>query len=225
MEILASHWHSKWCWDSPSYQQSGFWFFSLSVSLCVILCHKLIIIRRHLYWTSPDLSFCEVHILIWIQTLHLRPTAKKYEQVLENKAVPWQWASNEIVLEIVAAMTSACLKVWGSQAQTKAKAGGSHPVLLELSKGRGPSPGAEIIGKADFPNAVTPLPAYESDRGEVTAEPPSAVRAEAREGCRGDCKGCEQQNDVSWVGAPSHPSKHQAPFWKTGTTLQDTPCK
>lgn len=35
--------------------------------------------------------------------------------------------------------------------------------MLELSKGRGPNPGAEIIEKADFPNAVTPLPAYTSD--------------------------------------------------------------
>lgn len=42
----------------------------------------------------------------------------------------------------------------------------------------------------------------------MTAKPHSTVKAEAREGCRGDCKGCEQQNDVSWVGAPSHPSRH-----------------
>lgn len=60
--------------------------FCLSVSLCVILCHtlKIIIIRRHLHWASPHLSFWEVHILIWIQTLHLRPTASKCEQVLKK---------------------------------------------------------------------------------------------------------------------------------------------
>lgn len=122
-------------------------------------------------------------------------------------------------------MTSACLKVWSSQAQTKAKAGGSHPALQELSKGRGPKPRAEIIGKADFPNAVTPLPAYTSDT-EVRWQPsPAQYEQRPERDVEGAAKAMNSR--MMWDGWEPHPTPADTPGtilknWKhiAGYTLQ-----
>lgn len=168
MEILAPHWHSKWCWNFLSAKWLLIFLFK-----CLPLCHFVSQADNNNNQEASVLGI-STPVFLWSSYFDMDPNfapeahgggIKEMWAGFGKKGVPWQWASNQIVLEIVATMTSACLKVWGSQAQRKAKAGGSHPAWPELSEGRGPSPGAEIMGKADFPSALTPLPAYTSDTG------------------------------------------------------------